>query len=60
MPVASDQMVINNELETIWKEAVIAYFKVVSRHLPGRTDKKTHKKLQSEELVFQPRFKLCT
>jgi hypothetical protein len=46
---------MNNELERIWKEAVIACFKVLSMHLPGGTERK-HKKPQSEELVSQPRY----
>jgi hypothetical protein len=28
---------MNNEREKIWKEAVMALFDVLSRHLPGRT-----------------------
>jgi hypothetical protein len=27
-------MTVNNELERMWKEAVVAQFKVLSRHLP--------------------------
>jgi hypothetical protein len=28
---------VNDELEKIWKEAVMTYFKVESRHSPGGT-----------------------
>jgi hypothetical protein len=35
-------MLVNDELETIWKEAVVAWFKVLSRHLPGGS-KENHK-----------------
>jgi hypothetical protein len=30
---------MNDELERTWKETVIAYFKVISQHLPGGTEK---------------------
>jgi hypothetical protein len=26
-------------IEKIWKEVVVAYFKIMSQHLPGRTGK---------------------
>jgi hypothetical protein len=29
---------MNDELETIWKEMVVAYFKALSRNSPGRTE----------------------
>jgi len=29
---------VNNELEWLWKEAVIAFFKVISRELPRRPE----------------------
>jgi hypothetical protein len=29
---------MNDGLERMWKEAVVAYFKVLSRHLPGGTE----------------------
>jgi hypothetical protein len=38
---------VSNELERIQKEAVIASFKALSQHLPGRL-KEIHVKLQSE------------
>jgi hypothetical protein len=28
----------DNELERMWKEAVVAFLKVLSRHLPGGTE----------------------
>jgi ATP sulfurylase len=49
-------MTVNNELEIMWKEAVIAaYCKVLAQHLPTRT-KENHKQLQTRELLFWPRF----
>jgi hypothetical protein len=30
---------VNNELERMWKEAVVTCFKVLYRHLPGGTEK---------------------
>jgi hypothetical protein len=39
-------MIMNNNLERIWKEAVLAQFKVLSRHLPGSTEE-NHKEPQS-------------
>jgi hypothetical protein len=30
---------MNDELEAMWKEAVVADFKVLSWHLPGRNEK---------------------
>jgi hypothetical protein len=30
---------MNNELERIWQEAVVAYFKVLSWNLPRETEK---------------------
>jgi hypothetical protein len=38
---------LNNELERMWKEAVVAKCEVLSQHLPGVTDE-NHGKLQSE------------
>jgi hypothetical protein len=32
---------VNDELERMCKEAVVAYFNVLSRHSPGRTEKTT-------------------
>jgi hypothetical protein len=29
---------MNDELERIWKEAVVAWFKLLSLHLPGGTE----------------------
>jgi hypothetical protein len=31
-------MLVNSELERIWKEEVVAIFEVLSRYLPGRTE----------------------
>jgi hypothetical protein len=43
---SNERMIVNNELERKWKEAVVAQFKVLSRHLPGGT-KENHEKSQS-------------
>jgi hypothetical protein len=37
---------VNDELEGMWKEAVMASFKVLFCHLPGRTEE-NHEKPQS-------------
>jgi hypothetical protein len=34
---------MNNKLEGIWKEAVMAQFKVLSHHLPGGTEENQEK-----------------
>jgi hypothetical protein len=36
---------MNNELERIWYKEVVAYSKVLSRHLPAGTFQKTQKDL---------------
>jgi hypothetical protein len=35
---SNDRVITNNEQERIWKEAVVTYCKVLSRHLPGGTE----------------------
>jgi hypothetical protein len=35
---SNERIVVNNELERTWMEAVMAYFKVLSRYLPGGTE----------------------
>jgi hypothetical protein len=37
---------MNNKLERIWKETVVALFKVLSRHLPG-INEENHERFQS-------------
>jgi hypothetical protein len=37
---------MNNELERIWKEAVVAYFNVLSRHLPGEAEENYEKSVR--------------
>jgi hypothetical protein len=32
---------MNNELENMWKEAVVAFFEVISQYLPGGGLRKT-------------------
>jgi hypothetical protein len=43
---SNKRMIVNNELERMWKETVVAQFKVLSRHLPGGTEG-NHEKTQS-------------
>jgi hypothetical protein len=31
-------MIVNNELEIIWKEAAVAQFELLFSHLPGKTE----------------------
>jgi hypothetical protein len=40
----------DDELERMWKEAVVAYFKVLSRHSPGGTEENT-KTLSQDSLA---------
>jgi hypothetical protein len=37
---------VNNELEIIWKEAIVAQFEAISQHLPEENEE-NHKKPQS-------------
>jgi hypothetical protein len=39
-------MTVNNELDKMWKEAVMIYFKVLSQHLLGGTEE------NNENLLF--------
>jgi len=32
-------MIVNDELEMMWKEVTMAYYKVLSQHLRGGTEK---------------------
>jgi hypothetical protein len=48
-------IVVNNELERMWKEAAMAYLKILTRHLPGLTEE-LHENYQSELPVSWPRF----
>jgi hypothetical protein len=45
---------MNDELERLWKEAVEAEFKVVSRHLglPGRTEENREKSKKNGRIVL--------
>jgi hypothetical protein len=42
---------VNNELERIWKEAVLVSFKVKSQHLPGGAEE-NHKNLTQDSQVL--------
>jgi hypothetical protein len=37
-------MIVNNEFERMWKETVLALYKILSQHLPGvaEEDHETH------------------
>jgi hypothetical protein len=50
---------VNNELERVWGDEVVAYFKVISRYLPVDI-KENHEKPQSEYSVSEPRFESGT
>jgi hypothetical protein len=50
---------MNDELEMIWKEAVVACLKLLSRHSPEQS-KETHENPPSEWSVFRPKFEPCT
>jgi hypothetical protein len=43
----NDRMIMNIDLERMWKEAVVAWFEVLCRHLPGGTEE-NHQNFQSE------------
>jgi hypothetical protein len=47
---------ISDELEKIGKETVVAWFEILSRHLPGETDKKTRKKISNCQSSWCPGF----
>jgi hypothetical protein len=34
---------MNDELQRMWKDAVMVYFKALSQHLPGQTKEKNEK-----------------
>jgi hypothetical protein len=36
-------MTVNDELDWMWKETVMVYFKVLSHHLPRRTEENYEK-----------------
>jgi hypothetical protein len=42
------RLLINNELERVWKEAVLALLQVLPQHLPGGTDKTTKTLIQDK------------
>jgi hypothetical protein len=50
---------VNDEMERIRKEAVMAQFKALSQHLLGGNEEE-HKKPQSEYPVFRLRFETGT
>jgi hypothetical protein len=47
-------MIVNNELEMIWKEAVTAWLKVLGTYQEGL---KNHEKFHSQQLLSGLRFK---
>jgi hypothetical protein len=46
---------VNTEFERIWKEAVVTYFVVLSRHLSGGVEE-NHEEPWSGWPVFVPRY----
>jgi hypothetical protein len=36
-----EKVTVNGELERMWNEAIVAYFKVQSQHMPGGTEEIT-------------------
>jgi hypothetical protein len=52
-------MIADNELERIWKEAITAELKLLSRHFPGANEE-NHETFPSEESVFWSRFRVGT
>jgi hypothetical protein len=56
---SSGWIIVNDELQRMWKETVVASFKVQFRHFPGGTDE-NHEKSQSAVCsVSRPRFEFC-
>jgi hypothetical protein len=49
------KMMVNDELERMRKEVVMAYSEVLSQHLSGRSEG-NHENLQSGQLVFVLKF----
>jgi hypothetical protein len=43
-------MIVNNELEGVWKEAVLASFKILFQGLPGRTEENNEKHSQDNQI----------
>jgi hypothetical protein len=50
---------MDDELDRIWKKAVVAYFKAVFQHCPRGTEKRREKPL-SRKLESWPRFEPST
>jgi hypothetical protein len=50
---------MNNELQRIWKEAVVAQFKVLPRHLPAGTEE-NHEKLSQCSRSSGQDLSICT
>jgi hypothetical protein len=50
-------MIMFSELERIWEETLIAFFKVFW-HIPGKRE--NHEKPQSRHLIYWQRFKPST
>jgi hypothetical protein len=53
------RLLVNDELNRMWKEVVIGVFKALSWHFPGGTEK-NHNKSQSGYPVSRTRFELET
>jgi hypothetical protein len=37
-------MIMNEELERMWKEAMVAYLKILTQHLPGGSEENNNNK----------------
>jgi hypothetical protein len=46
----------NDDTETMWKEVVVIYYKILSRSLDGGAGE-NHKEICQESRVFRPIFK---
>jgi hypothetical protein len=51
----NEWLLVNDEMEWMWKEAIVAYFMIQFQHLAGDTEGKSRK-----SSVFRPRFEMGT
>jgi hypothetical protein len=52
-------MILNYELERVWKEALVVYFNIISLNFPGGTEE-NHKESHSGYPVSRLKFKPMT
>jgi hypothetical protein len=57
----SEKIIANDEWERIWKEAIVEYFKVLTKHSPSGIEK-NHEKHKSHQTSNQrsPKFEIST